>query len=97
MPDIEKRVTTGNLWSIIGTLVSTSAMIVALSVWGGRSAERLDVLEAAGLAAQARMSEHDQRIRSVENAAGRQDERLLQILDVVRKVEAQLEQRATGN
>lgn len=93
MPEIEKKVTTGNLWSIIGTVVSTGAMIVALSVWGGRSSQRLDVLEAARIEVQASLSAHETRIRATENSTARQDERLLLILDTVRKIEARLERQ----
>lgn len=91
MPEIEKRITTGNIWSIIGTIGSTLVIIAGLFVWGGRQSQRLDMLQANDAVTQTTLVTHETRIRAIETSSARQDERLLLILDSVRKIEAKLE------
>ncbi|VDS07939.1 hypothetical protein PARHAE_01119 [Paracoccus haematequi] len=91
MPEIEKRITTGNIWSIIGTIGSTLVIIAGLFVWGGRQSQRLDTLQANDAVMQTTLVTHETRIRAIETSSARQDERLLLILDSVRKIEAKLE------
>lgn len=90
MLKIEKRITTGNIWSIVGTIGSTLAIISGLFIWGGRQSQRVETLEAASLSIQATLAEHETRIRTTEQFSARQNERLLLILDSVRKIEAKL-------
>lgn len=91
MPSIEPRITTGNVISTASTLLVALGMIITLAVWSGRQGQRIDNAEKQVLTNQTSLAGHESRIRSIEQSSARQDERLLLILDSVRKIEAKLE------
>lgn len=91
---IENRVTLGNVLSLLGTLLAAGSIIVTIAVWTGRQGQRLDAVESAILETRTTVSGQEARIRAIETNSARQDERLLLILDTVRKIEAKLERTA---
>lgn len=91
MPPIEPRITTGNVISTASTLLVALGMITTLAVWAGRQGQRIDNAEKQVMTNQTALSGHENRIRSIEQASARQEERLLLILESVRKIESKLE------
>ncbi len=83
-PAIDNRISLGNI-------LVAGGMIVSVAVAWGNLSGRSDAL-AQELAKQAATTaSHEARIRAMETTTARQDERLLLILDSVRKIEAKLE------
>lgn len=91
MPRIENTVSLGNIISIVGTVLTAMSMVGAMVYWGGRLSERADSMEREMLRLQSTAAAHETRIRSVEQMSARQDERLVLILDALRKIEARLD------
>lgn len=88
---IDNRVSAGNIISLAATLLTSVGMIAALFVWGGRLGERSEGHGRDIIQVQTTIAGHENRIRSMEQAAARQDERLILILDSLRKIESRLE------
>lgn len=83
-PTLDNRVSLGNVLVAAG-------MIASIAVAWGNISGRADTMASDIATQKASISANEARIRSLENAAARQDERLILILDAVRKIEAQLD------
>lgn len=83
-PSIDNRISLGNILVGIG-------MIVSIAVAWGTLSGRADTLatDLSKLASEA--ASHEARIRAIETTSARQDERMVLILDSLRKIEARLE------
>lgn len=86
-PSIDNRISLGNILVAAG-------MVVSISVGWGHLTSRQNSTTAEVAANKAAIAAHEARIRAIENSSARHDERLLLILDSVRKIEAKLEGRA---
>lgn len=91
MPQIDDRVTKGNIISIIATMLTALGMLAVTFAWTGRQGQRIENAAQATQTNALALAAHEARIRAVETSTARQDERLLLILDTVRKIEARLE------
>lgn len=91
MPRIENTVSLGNLLSIAATILTIMSMVGAMVYWGGRLSQRAENMEREVLRLQSTAAAHETRIRSVEQMSARQDERLVLILDSLRKIEAKMD------
>lgn len=91
MPRFDATVSWGNVISFGATLISGVGLASALFIWGGRLSERSDNFDRELLRIQSTISAHEARIRGVEQMSARQDERLVLILDALRKIEARLD------
>ena len=94
MAHIDNRVSLGNIISLGATVLTGAGMAAALFVWGGRLSERSDSFDRSILQMQTAISGHETRLRQMEQLSARQDERLLLILDAVRKIEAKIDRGA---
>lgn len=91
MPRIENTVSLGNILSIVATALTVMGMVGAMIYWGGRLSQRADGMEREILRLQSTSAAHETRIRGVEQMSARQDERLVLILDALRKIEARMD------
>ena len=91
MTPIENKITLGNVLSIIGTAITAIVLLVTVSSWSGKQEQRLGGFEKELITNQTALAGHENRIRAIEQSSARQDERLMLILDTVRKIEAKLE------
>ncbi|MDP0928998.1 MULTISPECIES: hypothetical protein [Paracoccus] len=91
MPRIDATISFGNIISLVGTILTAIGMASALFVWGGRLSERASNFDTELLRLQSTAQSHETRIRTVEQMSARQDERLVLILDALRKIEARLD------
>jgi hypothetical protein len=83
-PQIDNRVSLGNLLVVAG-------MIVSVAVAWGNLSSRSEAMKTQIAQNKAEISASEARLRDVENSAARQDERLILILDAVRKIETKIE------
>lgn len=88
---IENRVSIGNIISLVATLLTGVGMAAGLFLWGGRIGQQVTGHGRDLLQVQTTIAGHDSRIRAMEQSAARQDERLILILDSLRKIENRLE------
>ena len=86
-PSIDNRVSIGNI-------IVLATMLVSVAINWGHLTGRQNATAAEVAANKAALAAHEARIRAIENSSARHDERLLLILDSVRKIEAKLEGRA---
>ncbi len=93
---LDNRISLGNVISFGATLLTGIGMAAALFVWGGRLSERSDNVGRDIIQVQTSITGHESRIRTIEQSAARQDERLMLILDSLRKIETQLERQQNG-
>lgn len=84
--NIDNRISFGNILVVVTMAVGGIGSWAALSASASRTADEVAATKAA-------IASHDGRIRAIENSSARQDERLMLILDSVRKIEAKLESR----
>lgn len=82
--EFESRVSLGNL------IVLAFAALALAVTWGGLN-HRTDTLTRDVSANKALIAANDARVRTLEQSVARQDERLLLILESLRKIEKQLE------
>ena len=90
----DSRITKG---SMISTAASVLGMLVILFTgvfWIGGQGQTINEHTKKIEANAASIVQLGERVRSIENNSARQDERLLLILDSVRKIEAKLERAA---
>lgn len=83
-PSIDNRISLGNL-------LVAGGMVVGISVAWGNLSGRADNMAAKVADQAAATASHEARIRAIETTAARQDERMVLILDSLRKIEARLE------
>lgn len=83
-PSIDNRISLGNI-------LVAGGMIVSISVAWGTLNGRAETLAAELSKQAAATASHEARIRAMETTTARQDERLVLILDGLRKIESRLE------
>lgn len=91
MPRIEKTISIGNVISIVMTMVTLFGMIAGGLIWSGSVGAKMDNLALEISRSPKKFEAHEIRIRSLETATARQDERMILILDSLRKIEGRLE------
>lgn len=84
MPSVDNRISVGNVL-VAGTL------LVSIAVAWGNLSGRADNLSGQVSTSKATIAANEVRIRALETASARQDERLVLILDGLRKIEDRIE------
>lgn len=90
-PQVENRITTGNVISVAATLLTLVGMGAAATMWSGRLDQRMLESEKRIEINAREIAANEIRIRSIENRGERQEVRLELILETMRKIEAQME------
>lgn len=88
-PTLDNRVSLGNILVAAGMVASVAV------AWGNLSG-RADTMASDIAVQKASVAANEARIRALENATARQDERLILILDAVRKIETQLDRQSSS-
>lgn len=91
MPRFDSTVSWGNVISFGTTIITGVGLAATLFIWGGRLSERADNFDREMLRLRATSEAHETRIRGIEQMSARQDERLVLILDALRKIEGRLD------
>lgn len=86
MPAVDNRISVGNLLVAMGMIVSVAV------AWGNLSG-RADNTSAQVASNKAAIAANEARVRALETSSARQDERMVLILDSLRKIEGRLELR----
>lgn len=86
MPSVDNRISTGNL-------LLAGSMLVAVAVAWGNLSGRAENMASDITAVTAQATANEARIRALETATARQDERMILILDSLRKIEGRLEKQ----
>ncbi|REF69966.1 hypothetical protein [Paracoccus versutus] len=84
VPSVDNRISTGNL------LLAGSMLVAVAVAWGNLSGRAADMASDI-TAVTAQSAANEARIRALETTAARQDERMVLILDSLRKIESRLE------
>ncbi|QLH15840.1 hypothetical protein HYQ43_17040 [Paracoccus pantotrophus] len=87
LPSVDNRISAGNMLVALGMIVSVAV------AWGNLSG-RSDNMAAELSAVRAMAAANEARIRALETATARQDERMVLILDSLRKIESRIERGA---
>ena len=90
-PHVENRITTGNVISVAATLLTLIGMGAAVTMWSGRIDQRMVESEKRIETNAREIAANEIRIRSIENRGERQEVHLALILEMLRKIEAQME------
>lgn len=88
-PSIDNRISLGNI------LVAGSMVVGIALAWGNLSG-RTDSIAVKLSETTAITAAHEARLRALETSSARQDERMMLILDGLRKIEARLERDQAG-
>lgn len=75
----------------MGNLLVAGGMIVSVAVAWGNLSGRADNMSNQVSSNRAAISANEARVRALETASARQDERMVLILDSLRKIESRLE------
>lgn len=86
VPSVDNRISTGNL-------LLAGSMLVAVAVAWGNLSGRAENMASDITAVTAQANANEARIRALETATARQDERMILILDSLRKIEGRLEKQ----
>ncbi|MDQ7262716.1 hypothetical protein NM680_13030 [Paracoccus sp. PS-1] len=86
VPSVDNRISTGNL-------LLAGSMLVAVAVAWGNLSGRAENMASDITAVTAQATANEARIRALETATARQDERMILILDSLRKIEGRLEKQ----
>lgn len=86
VPSVDNRISTGNL-------LLAGSMLVAVAVAWGNLSGRAENMASEITKVSAQSSANEARIRALETATARQDERMILILDSLRKIEGRLEKQ----
>ena len=89
-PKMENRITTGNLISLTATFVTTVGVIVSVSLWAGKQDQRMIDSERRIERNATAVAANEVRIRAMESASARQDEKLTLILEQLREIRAMI-------
>jgi len=84
VPTVDNRISMGNI-------LVAGGMIVSVALAWGNLAGRAETLGSQQAQSRASIAANEARIRALENAAARQDERMILILDSLRKIEGRIE------
>lgn len=84
VPSVDNRISTGNL-------LLAGSMLVAVAVAWGNLSGRAETMSSKIAEVTASAAANEARIRALETATARQDERMVLILDSLRKIESRLE------
>lgn len=106
MPTLESRISIGNVIAIVVGLVNLGSLIIAVGIGWGTLQERNQTTERAITSIEAELAreaasrkEHakqmDDRVRVLENAQARADEKFNSVLQVLGRIEARLERLDT--
>ncbi len=87
VPSVDNRISTGNL-------LLAGSMLVAVAVAWGNLSGRAETMSSKITEVTASAAANEARIRALETATARQDERMVLILDSLRKIESRLERDA---
>ncbi len=93
-PQIDKRITLGSIFATAASLVGLLATLFMGVFWIGGQGQTIGEHSKKIESNAAGIVQLGERVRSIETNSARQDERLLLILDSVRKIEAKLERGA---
>lgn len=83
-PSIDNRISLGNI-------LVAGGMIVSIAVAWGNLSGRAETLSGKVTEQASLVAAHEARIRAMETTTARQDERMVLILDSLRKIESRLE------
>ena len=84
MPSIDNRISSGNL-------LVAGGMIVTIAVAWGNLSGRADNMNERIMSNSASIAATEARVRALETNNARQDERMILILDSLRKIESRIE------
>lgn len=91
MAEIDKRITLGSMISTAASLAGMAVIFFTGVFWIGAQDQRIADHASRIEANATNIAALSERVRAIETISARQDERLLLILDTVRKIEAKLE------
>ncbi|MTH33071.1 hypothetical protein GL279_00465 [Paracoccus limosus] len=94
MAEIDKRITLGSMISTAASLAGMAVIFFTGVFWIGAQDQRIADHASRIEANATNIAALSERVRAIETISARQDERLLLILDTVRKIEAKLERTA---
>lgn len=91
MTEIDRRITLGSIISTIASLFGMGVVLFAGVLWIGGQRQAIADHSTRIEANTTNIVALSERVRAIETNSARQDERLLLILDTVRKIESKLE------
>lgn len=94
MAELDKRITLGSIISTGASLFGMAVVLFTGVLWIGGQRQVIADHSTRIEANSTNIVALSERVRAIETSSARQDERLLLILDTVRKIEAKLERTA---